>query len=115
MNQRSWIDPRVAQVSAEQMRAYMLDHGWKLQPYPRPELLVFGGQVDDHGLPIIQVLPSSERMSDFRIRVEELLGSLGALEDRYAGDILSDVLRYPKTVATMSGSVDGANRTPAPK
>jgi hypothetical protein len=90
---RSWIDPRVGLVTVDAIRSYMSKHGWTLQPFPGPELLVFGGQVDDDGEPIELVLPSSERMRDYRMRVEDLIGSLGALEDRYAGDVLNDILQ----------------------
>ena len=61
MSQQAWVDPRIHQVRADQARAYLLGRGWQLQPYPGPELLVFGGPVDDDGQPVLQVLLSSER------------------------------------------------------
>jgi hypothetical protein len=49
--------------------------------------------MDDDGEPIIEVLPSSERMRDFRLRVGELIAALSVIEDRPAGDILNDILQ----------------------
>jgi hypothetical protein len=92
MNHSAWVDPRVQLVRVAGVRSYLLDRGWKLQSYPGPELLVFGGPTDDNGEPILEVLPSSERMRDFRLRVEELIAALSVIEDRPAGDILNDIL-----------------------
>jgi hypothetical protein len=93
MNNHVWVDPRIRLVRPEGVRSYLLGRGWKLQPYPGPELLVFGGPTDDDGEPIVQVVPSSERMSDFSLRVEELVAALSVLEDRPAADVLTDILR----------------------
>ncbi len=74
MNSSAWIDPRIDRVRVESMQAYLLNRGWRQQDFPGPELLVFEGPNDDDGQPIIQVLPSSERLRDYRMRVEELIG-----------------------------------------
>ena len=100
MTTSAWVDPRIDRVSVEQMRAYLLDHGWHVQPFPGSELLVFSGPTDDEGEPIIQVLPSSERLRDYRMRLEGLIGALSVIENRHAGDILADVL----ALAPMNGT-----------
>ena len=87
-----WVDPRIDRVSVDQVRTYLSCHGWHLQPFPGPELLVFSGPTDDAGEPIIQVLPSSERLRDYRMRVEGLIGALSVIENRPAVDILTDIL-----------------------
>lgn len=87
-----WIDPRIVSVKAAEVRSYLLARGWKLVPFPGPELWVFEGPRDDDDQPIIQVVPSSEQLRDFRLRVEELIGALSILEDRPAGDVLNDIL-----------------------
>jgi hypothetical protein len=92
MSHRVWGDPRLSLIRVESVRSYLLSRGWRLQPYPRPKLLVFEGPTDDDGQPIIQVLPSSEQMRDFPLRVEELIAALSILEDRPATAILSDIL-----------------------
>jgi hypothetical protein len=92
MNRSAWVDPRIDRVRVADVRDYLLKHGWRLQPYPGPELLVFQGPNDDDGEPILQVLPSSERLKDYRMRLEDLIGALAVIEDRPAGDILTDML-----------------------
>jgi hypothetical protein len=113
MTSRSWIDPRVAQVRVDAVRSYMLQHGWTLQPFPGPELLVFGGQMDDDGEPIELVLPSKETMLDYRMRVEDLIGALGVLEDRYAGDVLNDILQAGASAPAPTNGA-AAPVTPSP-
>ena len=92
MNDWGWVDPRVEQVRVSDVESYMLRHGWKRRPYPRPELLVFGGVPDDDGKEIIQVIPSSERMRDYRLRVVQLINALSVFEDRPPVAILNDLL-----------------------
>ncbi len=92
MNHLAWIDARLAKVRVADVRSYLLGKAWKVQPYPGPELLVFGGPVDDNGEPVVQVLPSSEHFRDFSMRLEELLASLSVMEGRPAAEIVTDVL-----------------------
>lgn len=103
-----WVDPRIASVQVAGVQSYMLSHGWKRQPWPGPELLVFAGPLDDDGEPILQILPSSERMRDYRLRVEELIGALSILEERPAVDILNDILNE-SAPPTQAVGTDGAN------
>src|SRR5271168_674172 len=92
MNLSGWIDPRVELVRVEDVKSYLLSRGWKQASYPRPELLVFEGPLDDDGEPLIQVLPSSEHTRDYRLRVVELISALSIFEDRPAIAILNDLL-----------------------
>jgi hypothetical protein len=97
MSSSSWVDPRVARVRVADVKTYLLNRGWRLQPFPRPELLVFEGPPDDDGEPIVQVLPSSEQYRDYRMRLEDLIGALGVIEDRPASDVLTDILSTTQT------------------
>jgi len=92
MNLSGWIDPRVEQVRVADAESYMLSHGWKRVPYPRPQLLVFGGVLDDDGQEVILTLPSSEQMRDYRLGVVRLISALSVYENRPAVDILNDML-----------------------
>src|SRR5262249_39045418 len=67
MSDIGWVDPRIGQVSVAKARSYLEGRGWRQQAYPGPELLVFEGPSDE-GEPIIQVLPSSEQLADYRMR-----------------------------------------------
>lgn len=101
MNHPAWVDPRIDLVTVDNVRTYLLNRGWQLQPFPGPELLVFEGPNDDDGAPILQVLPSSERLRDYRMRVADLIGALSVIEDRPAVEILTDIL----TNAPTNGAV----------
>jgi hypothetical protein len=109
MSQSAWVDPRIDRVSVAAVRAYLDAHGWRLQPFPGPELLVFEGPKDDDGQPILQVLPSSERLRDYRMRVEDLIGALSVIENRPASEILTEILTaMPTNGVPESSSGDGA-------
>jgi hypothetical protein len=114
MSNRVWVDPRLAMVRIAGVRSYLLSRGWRPQPYPRPELLVFEGPADDDGQPILQVLPSSEQMRDFPLRVEELIAALSLLEDRPAPDILSDILKEGAPETPSSAEANGSNAAVSP-
>jgi hypothetical protein len=114
MSSRVWVDPRLPLVRVAGVRSYLLGRGWRLQPYPGPELLVFEGQTDDDGQPILQVLPSSEQMRDFPLRVEELIAALSILEDRPAPDILSDILNAGMVSPPQTTEANGNNAAVGP-
>lgn len=107
MSNRVWVDPRLPLVRVAGVRSYLLSQGWRPQPYPRPELLVFEGPADDDGQPIVQVLPSSEQMRDFPLRVEELIAALSILEDRPASDIVSDILNEGAAKTAPASEANG--------
>jgi hypothetical protein len=92
---RSWIDPRIKQVTVSNVRDYTLAHGWRLRDYPRPDLLVFETVEQVDGELLLITLPSSERMIDYRMHLEDLIGVLGEYERRWASDVLSDILAAP--------------------
>ena len=108
MNQSAWVDPRIDRVTVAGVRSYLLNKGWRLQPFPGPELLVFEGPKDDDGEPILQVLPSSEQLRDYRMRVENLIGALSLIEGRPAVDILNDMLASTQTTGAVQHP-DGVN------
>lgn len=109
MSHRVWVDARLPLVRAAGVRSYLLAHGWRPQPYSALELLVFEGPADDDGQPIVQVLPSSEQMRDFPLRVEELIAALSILEDRPAAVILGDILDAEATQPPLTAETNGSN------
>jgi hypothetical protein len=108
MNDWGWVDPRVEQVRVADVQSYMLRHGWKPRPYPRPEALVFGGVLDDDGKEIIQVIPSSESLRDYRLRVVQLINALSVFEDRPPVAILNDILAENAAQTAVNGQ-EGTN------
>ena len=114
MSNRDWVDPRLALVRVAGVRSYLLARSWRRQPYPRPELLVFEGPADDDGQSVVLVLPSSEQLRDFSLRVEELIAALSILEDRPPCDILCDILsegaaKVPDAAAEDNGNTAEVN------
>jgi len=99
MGMERWIDPRIAQVQPGDIMRYLIQRGWKRQPFPRPEVLVFEGPRDDSGEPIIQMLPASEKSADYRECLIRLITALAVVEDRAAPAVLDDVLQQPRGAA----------------
>lgn len=115
MSNLAWVDPRVQLVRVAEVQSFLLGRGWKRRPFPGPELLVFEGPVDEDGVPIVQVVPSSEQMRDFQLRVEELIAALSVLENRPTGAILNEMLSEKAATpsAPVAGAGDGPERTDA--
>lgn len=105
---RSWIDPRLRQVQVAAVRSYLEGRGWRQQPFPRPELLVFELADAGDGQPLVVTLPSSERMRDYQMRLEELVGTLGEHEGRWAPDVVSDILAGPSANGAAEARADSA-------
>ena len=104
MNMQRWVDPRIQSVRVADVRQYLRDHGWNPKPYPRPELLVFEGPLDDESEPIIQIIPASEKSIDYRLRCVDLITSLSVLEDRHPVEVLQDILRQHALEPVEAGS-----------
>jgi hypothetical protein len=104
-----WVDPRIQSVRVEDVRSYLMKRGWTNKPYARPELLAFEGPPDDSGKRSVQVLPSSEQASDYLARLVELITALSVMEDRYAFEVLNDILQQP--AAYQRANPDGQNGT----
>jgi hypothetical protein len=87
-----WVDPRIEELQVEQVRRYMLAHGWQIQPNARTEVIVFQGPLADDGQPLVQILCSSKQISDYWLRLEDLLEALSHFEERPCVEILNDML-----------------------
>ncbi len=114
MSDRAWVDPRVQLVRVAGVQSYLLGRGWKPKAPPGSELLVFEGPADDDGEPIVQVVPSSEQMLDFRLRVTELIEALSVLEGRPAVEVLGDILREGAGHPGPGGALPSPGEVPAP-
>ena len=85
-----WVDPRISLVRVADLRTYLLAAGWQQKPQPRPEM-VFFEKAGDASSGIITI-PSSEDFSDYIQRVTEAVTSLAGSEQRYAVEVLNDIL-----------------------
>jgi hypothetical protein len=94
-NMDKWVDPRVRLVKAANLHAYLLGRGWKLKPSPRPQVLLFEEPPGHPGKPVLQTVPANEGGSDYIDTVVRVITNLAAVEDRYAVDVLNDILQQP--------------------
>ena len=112
---RRWIDPRLYSVRPEDLRAYLLHKGWKQVPSDRPGFLVFEEPAAGDDGPLYQFVPEAP-WEGYPAQVYELLAALAAIEDRYAGDVLTDVLRLrPADSPAGNGPAAPPKAEPAPK
>jgi hypothetical protein len=107
-NMDRWVDPRVSQVKAADLHAYLLARAWKRQPGSRSHVLLFEEPSRPDGKPILQTVPADESVSDYTDAVVRVITNLAAIEDRYAVDVLNDILQQ---TPAESVSVNGPNTT----
>lgn len=112
---RRWVDPRLFSVRVAGIRAYLLGKGWKAAPPDRPGALVFEEPCAGPDGPLYQWFPDSEERRDYPQAVYELLAALAEIEDRYAGDVLTDLLEATPAPAAVSGLPAPATAQPVSK
>jgi hypothetical protein len=90
-----WIDPRILQVRPEAVQTYLLSHGWLyLGPALMPDMLMFDTPQPRDDKPNV-ILPLQLEHGSQVQRLIELIAEVALYEDRYAGDVLTDMLRQP--------------------
>jgi hypothetical protein len=87
-----WVDPRLASVRVAHVLAYLLAKGWKEVPSDRDGSRVFEEPVAGANGPFYQFVPLDENWPGFQALIWELVAHLAHIEDRYAGDVLTDIL-----------------------
>ena len=98
-----WIDPRILRLRPEAVRAYLLAKGWQdLGPAAVPDLLMFDTPEPWGDRPNV-LLPLRLDEPAYVQRLVELVGEVALSEDRYAGDVVSDMLRQPAEGAPAPG------------
>jgi len=112
---RRWLDPRLRTVRVADIQAYLLRKGWKPVTPDRPYVLVFQEPTVSEQGPLYQFVPDTEQRRDYVARIYELLAALGEIEDRYAGDVLTDILRLSAESVAVNGPVVPLPSEPAPK
>jgi hypothetical protein len=90
--QRRWVDPRLPDLRLDQIRAYLLGKGWKEVAPDRPGVLVFEEPALGEEGPLHQWVPDSEQRREYLQGVYELLAAVAEVEDRSAGEVLTDML-----------------------
>lgn len=104
---RRWIDPRLYSVRTADLQAYLLDRGWILVPPDRPGVLVFQEPANSEDGPLYQFVPLDEHWEGYPAQIYELIAALAEIEDRYAGDVLGEILRHANFAANSSNGPGG--------
>jgi hypothetical protein len=105
-----WIDPRVAQVSPEGVRDYLERSGWKfVGPATNPALSRYEVADGDESAPTLFVPVQGDQGPALQWMIE-LVGDLASWQGRYAGDVLTDILRGRADQAP-NGAVQGSPQT----
>jgi hypothetical protein len=98
-----WIDPRIMQVCPNAVRAYLLSHGWEyLGPAAVPDFLMFDTPEPRGDKPNV-LLPLKMEHGPQVQRMVELVGDVALYEDRWAVDVLNDMLRQSVDPAPANG------------
>jgi hypothetical protein len=100
-----WIDPRVVEVRSAAAQAYLRQRGWQSLPHEQPHLLPFEGPPGNPERGTVQV-PLREHARDYPQRIIELITDLALAEERYAVDVLNDILQQ---ALAESASANGPN------
>jgi hypothetical protein len=109
-----WIDPRIVQVRPEDAQAYLTRHGWKLVgPASNPDLLRYEVEANESTptlfVPVrVDSGPALQWMID-------LVADLAHFEDRWAVDVLHDILQHPADSVAANGPAVPTTAEPAPK
>lgn len=112
---RRWMDPRLRQVRVANIVAYLRSKGWKPMPPDSPHEFVFQEPDLAPDGPLYQWVPVTEQRRDYLARIYELLAALGEIEDRYAGDVLTDILRQSPESMPVTGPGVPLPIEPTPK
>jgi hypothetical protein len=111
-----WIDPRVTRLRPEDVQAYLTRHGWRpAGPAGDPHLLRFeraDGPEDGQTL----FVPAEVRPGSLLERMIESVAELARYQDRWAVDVLADILRQPASESLPpSGATAPSPPQPAPR
>src|SRR5438477_10802415 len=105
-----WIDPRVLRLRPEQVRGYLAGRGWKeVGPAADPNLLRYEIEGNEDA-PTLFVPVRADDGPGLQSMIE-LVGDLARFEDRWAADVVADMLRAEDGRA--DGSTDETNGTSA--
>ena len=104
-----WIDPRLSSVRVAGIRNYLLGKKWQEVSPDRSGCLVFQEPDCAPNEPLYQFVPEFEQDRAYPALIHELIAALASIEDRYAGDVLTDILRCQAPAAA-----NGADHQPAP-
>jgi len=97
-----WIDPRIVRLGPAEAKDYLVRHGWKsLGPASNPILEMFEGPGEGEESEAVLV-PLKADQGPMLQRMIDLVSELARFEDRWAVDVLSEMLQ-PSGGAPVNG------------
>jgi hypothetical protein len=93
-----WIDPRVLQVKSSDAEAYLRKRGWVRAKCANPNMNAFANSTN------VVCVAQLDHADDFSQRMIELISALAQIEDRYAVDVLSDILQPANALTPVNGA-----------
>ncbi len=110
-----WIDPRIVQLRPGQAQAYLQGHGWKLiGPAQNPLFLLFAAPGQGEDGPSVLV-PLQLDQGPMLQRMIEVVEDVARHEDRWAVEVLNEMVRQPADLAPANGPAAPAKAEVAPK
>jgi hypothetical protein len=109
-----WIDPRMLQLRPEAVQTYLATHGWEnLGPADVPDMLMFDTPVPRRDKANV-LLPLKLGHSHQIQRLVELVTEVALYEDRWAVDVVKDMLRQPVEAVPANGPRRRKKQNPHP-
>jgi hypothetical protein len=109
-----WIDPRIVQLGPAEARAYLARRGWNsLGPASNPLLEMFEAPGEGDDTPTVLV-PLRTDQGPMLQRMIDLVSELAQVEDRYAGEVLNDMLQPTGDAAVNGSTVQQAEKSGVP-
>ncbi len=98
-----WIDPRIVQMTPEAAQAYLESHGWKLiGPAANPLFFMYDGPGVGENIPSVLV-PLKLDDGPLLGRMVEFVAEVAKFENRWAVQVLTDMLRQPTALVPVMG------------
>jgi hypothetical protein len=79
-------------IRVADLRAYLLAKGWRIKPFRRSQMIYFEGPPADDGSPLSLLIPASEQLRDYPLRIEEIVGALSVLEKRPLLEVVRNIV-----------------------
>ncbi len=106
-----WVDPRVLTLSPSKVRAYLERHGWQEADSAIPGTQRFLSPLQDQNRLAVLVPATTDDDALVNLLVE-CVGKVAGWEERYAGDLLDDLLG--RTVAPPTNGAPNPHPAGAP-
>jgi hypothetical protein len=104
-----WIDPRILNLKPSEAEWYLANHGWRqIKPFTSRmvsfERRIDGSDSDGH---VVHV-PQHQDDIDYPQRMIDLVAALAFAEDRWAVEVLSEILEARNSPAANGASASSA-------